>query len=158
MIRLFDLRKTSQPEPETRRFVMKNWSTLVLVVFVCVSVTMFSGCGGGGSSNPSTPGITSVSQYQGRYSGTFSGDDRGTWNITITANGDISGPATSTLYGNTVTCSGSVKESGQADFSGSGNSGVVFQGDIDSSGNIQGTWFSSYYNMRGTFRGSRVSN
>ena len=60
---------------------MKNilYLSLALLIFACSS--------GGDDDNNNTTN----SEFQGEWSGTFSGDDNGTWSAGINSNGDVSG-------------------------------------------------------------------
>ena len=94
----------------------------------------------------------------GEYSGTYSGDDYGTWSITADSEGNISGTARSTIYQETYSVFGTTASSGSMTLViGGVSTGATFQGNIDFSGNVQGTWVNSYSGESGTFSGSRDS-
>lgn len=94
--------------------------------------------------------------YAGSYTGTFAGDDSGTWSATIDSDGVITGTFTGTSSG---TLSGSIDTSGSMFFSTSGNTseGTVFSGTIDiSTGSAAGTW--SDDEDSGTYAGNKISS
>jgi len=89
----------------------------------------------------------------GDYQGTFSGDDTGSWTISIDSTGDITGQSVSDVYG-TDTISGSVASNGESNISGMAGSSV-FSGSFTRGGSVSGTW-SDDDEDGGTFSGSRV--
>lgn len=87
----------------------------------------------------------------GTYSGDYSGNDYGSWNITVNSNGSITGTTISdnsdvtysisgTLNGNTATLTAS--------------SGATLTATISPYGIISGTWANTVYNISGTLSGS----
>ena len=98
-------------------------------------------------------GYFSVSaNFAGIYEGTFSGDDYGTFRITISDDGYISGTAYSEKYYEIEYVEGYVDLSGDFSVSGSSSDGATFVGRI-SSNKISGSWKNRYYNMSGTCSG-----
>ena len=91
----------------------------------------------------------------GAYSGTFSGDNSGTWTGTLTTSGVLSGTATSSevvSFLGTVSTNGS----GTTDFKTSGgvSDGTTFSGTFNPNGNAFGTW--NYFGEEsGTWVGSK---
>jgi para-nitrobenzyl esterase len=94
----------------------------------------------------------------GRYSGTFSGDNSGTWEGAINTSGLLVGTATSSATG-TVSFSGSVNfdGSGSTDFATSGgvSDGTVFSGTFNPTGSGSGTW-SGFGADTGTWSGTKT--
>ena len=93
----------------------------------------------------------------GAWQGTYSGDDSGTFQMTINAQGKISGSATSTNTGETFTLTGSVKNSDGGFSAGSTSNGATFTGTVAGT-SMNGTWESSQYGTSGTFTGSKVGS
>ncbi|MBN1832244.1 MAG: hypothetical protein JW896_09050 [Deltaproteobacteria bacterium] len=104
------------------------------------------------------PVFPDVARFAGNYSGTYSGDDYGTWTAVIDSQGYISGSYYSQQFIRTVSISGSVNASGALTMATGGtSSGATFVGQIYSSGNVQGTWDNPYDNYSGTFTGSKTN-
>lgn len=94
------------------------------------------------------------SPYAGTYAGTFSGGDSGTWQATCDSSGNLSASGADS-YGSfpgsgTVTSTGAIT----LGFTSIGDS---FQGQIDGSGNVTGTWVNSNYGISGAFTGARLN-
>ena len=95
------------------------------------------------------------SEFAGQYTGTFSGDDYGTFFVTVDSQGNISGTACSNRYQEEHSISGTTSSSGQIYMvAGNVDTGTTFRGSADSSGNVLGTWENPYYGMSGVFSGS----
>jgi hypothetical protein len=96
------------------------------------------------------------SEFAGQYTGTFSGDDYGTFSVTVDSQGNISGTAWSNRYEEQYSISGTISSSGQIYMvAGNVDTGATFQGSADSSGNMQGTWEDPYYGNSGVFSGTK---
>jgi hypothetical protein len=78
-----------------------------------------------------------IDLYDGSYYGTYAGDDTGTWCFDIT-DGTITGSAWDNL-GDEYDLSGTVSAEGEM-VVGNADYFTTFVGDIDSDGNISGTW------------------
>lgn len=91
----------------------------------------------------------------GNYSGTFTGDDSGTWSVTIATNGNIFGSGNSVADG-PFTITGAVDSSG--DVTASGFAGLAtWTGAVDvSTGNMTGNWTVTSLAESGTFSGSKL--
>lgn len=92
--------------------------------------------------------------FAGPYSGTFAGDDSGTWQFTVGSDGHISGTATDGVYNYNFT--GSVSGTGDSTITGSGSgggatftytgtfypdvSGFACTGTWESNNDLSGTW------------------
>lgn len=71
-----------------------------------------------------------VSDYKGEWSGTYEGSDKGTWSVTIDANGNITGEAISD-YSFTYTLSGTVNDGGDFNATtGSASNNTTFTGKL----------------------------
>ena len=90
--------------------------------------------------------------FAGKYEGTFSGDDTGTWEITIDNQGFITGTSVSDGFGPDP-ISGQIGSSGQASLSGTSGSST-FTGIFQTDGIVSGTWQDD--DGEGVFSGSRV--
>ncbi len=115
------------------------------------------------ASLPGTPSLVSISQAQthfqsgllqelaGRYRGTFSGDDSGTWEVAVDIFGQLVGTSIN-VTPEQASVIGSVSSDGTGVF---GNSmlGSTFTGNVVGQ-NLSGTWSDSVES--GTFTGSRV--
>lgn len=81
--------------------------------------------------------------YQGNWSGTYSGTDQGNWNVTVSNDGKASGIAHSSVYNQNFDINGTVDNSGQLNaVLGTSSSGGNFKGTLtNTSGN--GTWLNN---------------
>lgn len=101
-------------------------------------------------------GWVPADSFAGKYSGTFSGGDYGTFSITVNSQGNISGTSYSEKFNDTYHTSGTVDSSGNIDMAaGINDAGTIFTGTIDSSGTVQGTWNNSFYGLSGSFTGKK---
>ena len=118
---------------------------LLLLTFVFI---LFTSCGGDDDN-------TTNSVFQGEWSGTFSGDDNGTWTASINSNGAVDGAAYSTTFSDNYSLEGSVSSSGQfqATF-GTSSVGGVFTGLLNGNSAI-GTWVNTGAMMNGSWSGSK---
>jgi len=92
--------------------------------------------------------------FAGEYEGTFSGDDTGTWSVTISADGTIAGVSVSDMFG-PDNISGSVSTNGQSIINGTVGTSV-FSGNFSRVGSVSGTWLDTDASA-GTFTGNRVT-
>ncbi|NOY84091.1 MAG: hypothetical protein GXO96_04590, partial [Nitrospirae bacterium] len=97
---------------------------------------------------------TLLDLFSGTYRGTFSGDDTGTWEITINGLGIISGVSVSDEFGSDP-ISGNIGSDGQASLSGTVGSST-FSGIFSVEGTVSGTWMDDD-GESGVFSGSRVA-
>ncbi|MFH2093238.1 MAG: putative metal-binding motif-containing protein [Pseudomonadota bacterium] len=97
-----------------------------------------------------------IERFSGLYNGSFSGDEWGSWSLTVNTAGDIFGKAQQASTGEWTVVVGTVSSDGSVGFTqGFTSSGATFQGTInDSTGAIQGSWEDSYYDQSGTFAGT----
>jgi hypothetical protein len=97
-----------------------------------------------------------VCKYIGTCTGTFSGDDDGTWSVSIDNNCRLSGSGDS-ADGDHFTGTGNVTSGGGFTLvAGSVSTGAVFSGQIDNSGRVSGTLWNAYWQEGGTFEGHCV--
>src|SRR5690554_6175103 len=101
-----------------------------LAIFLFIALTVFStsfiSC-----SKDDDSGGDEESSFAGLWSGTYTGDDAGTFQANINSQGSITGNIVSSVTGESYTLSGSVSSDG--DFSasiGSASSGAEFEGSI----------------------------
>lgn len=95
-------------------------------------------------------------QYAGLYSGTYWGDDVGTWDVWVDTRGKLTGYADDS-FGQGYEVRGSVSSSGQMRMLVGQYSDGVFEGRINTNGVASGTWINSHGGGRGTFEGTRVA-
>lgn len=98
--------------------------------------------------------ISSVMKYAGAYSGTYDGNDTGTFNVSITNEGIVTGSGTSNMLG-TFSVTGSVAAGGGLSMGTSGTAGgATYSGTIDvATGKVSGTWSGS--GTSGNFSGQK---
>jgi hypothetical protein len=94
--------------------------------------------------------------HAGTYSGTFSGDDSGTFDVTLFTNGSVVGTGISNLSGIIFSTFGQMSTDGTVTFASGGTStGASFTGTLTTDGVVSGTWQNGAES--GTFSGSRTS-
>ncbi len=96
--------------------------------------------------------------FAGEWSGTFSGDDSGTWSATIGASGTVSGQAFSNNAQDIFPLTGTLATDGEfRATAGTAENGATFIGTftVDSS---SGTWENTADQISGTWTGSRNGN
>ncbi len=91
---------------------------------------------------------------EGRYRGSFSGDDHGTWELAIDCQGKIEGISTSNEFGSNA-IAGSVGIDGVAGISGTAGTST-FSGIFLFDGNVSGTWENTIDNEFGIFSGEHI--
>jgi hypothetical protein len=94
------------------------------------------------------------SSYEGLYAGTFSGADRGTWQLEVDGGGQISGSMYSMSDKEWADLSGSVSQSGGVALA-IPQRGVSGQGQVNAAGRMTGTWIGQEGGDSGTFTGQR---
>ncbi len=99
-------------------------------------------------------GANLLALFAGDYQGAFTGDDTGSWRVTIDASGVITGQRTSDNFGEAAV-SGNVGNSGQSSISGTVDT-VVFSGLFSRSGEVSGSWLDDD-GTAGVFSGQRFS-
>lgn len=139
-------------------FKMKKSQLFLLLLFM---TPFFIGCSSDDDNTSNNQ--ENVSEFRGTWTGSFNGDDMGTWEVTIDEVGTISGSFSSASVGIPVPLEGQVQENG--DFlatSGSTQVGSTFTGDLTVNGeqaSAEGTWsFSANgQNSMGDWSGTRTS-
>ena len=119
---------------------------LFLITFI---FTLFA-CSGGDDNNNTTN-----SEFQGEWSGTFSGDDNGTWTASINSKGDVSGTSYSTIFNDNYSLQGYVSSSGQFQATiGTTSGGAVFTGQFNGNSG-SGMWVNTGAMMSGSWSGNK---
>jgi hypothetical protein len=97
-----------------------------------------------------------LGQLAGTYSGTFSGDDQGTWMAVVDTDGTITGSGMSDITGTGFDVFGNVTSSGDVNFvAGVVTTGSTFSGTVALTGEISGTWENEFFGESGTWSGSK---
>jgi len=95
---------------------------------------------------------TLLARFVGNYSGVYSGDDAGTWAVSIDSAGTITGSGTGSDGAFGIV--GNISSSGSAYFvAGEVTTGAVFEGTVTEAGTVSGIWVNEYWGMTGTFSG-----
>ncbi len=95
-------------------------------------------------------------KYQGNWIGTYSGDDTGTWNVTIDGNGNIQGRAVSDSLPNyPFNLTGTLSENGNFEAQAPVFFGTVgFEGQLTAS-SATGNWFNISAGLQGMWTGEK---
>lgn len=110
-----------------------------------------------GTPTVSTTVANNTASFAGVYSGTFSGAEVGTFNVTIDSAGLVSGTGFSQTYNLTVGVRGQISANGSVALTATGSAGsATYSGSIDSAGVISGTWVYVGGSTGGTFTGNRI--
>jgi len=105
----------------------------------------------------SCPSPAGVERFAGRYQGTFSGEDSGTFDVDLDCNGDIEGFGVSTVFDEDFDIVGTATTSGEVTLTTGGTSSLsTFHGTVASDGHVSGEWSNSFEGTSGTFQGSRT--
>ncbi len=98
-----------------------------------------------------------VATFAGVYTGTYSGDDQGTFSVAVGPTGIVTGDSKSTTYGYTLTILGQLVFGGNFSMKASGNAGsATYNGTIDpATGSLSGSWDAGTAG-KGTFTGYKV--
>lgn len=92
--------------------------------------------------------------YSGKWEGTFSGEDNGTFSVTISSQNQISGSGYSNNWSESFSLTGTVDADGAFN-AGNASTGAVFTGAIKGT-NISGNWNNQAASESGTFKGQKV--
>ncbi len=93
--------------------------------------------------------------FAGSWSGTFTGGDSGTWEITVTNSGMVNGEAFSNNAQVFLTVTGNVDTSGEfRATAGSAENGATFTGTFTENSGT-GTWENTAEDISGTWQGAR---
>lgn len=100
--------------------------------------------------------ICLVSNFQGLWTGTYTGGDSGTWSININEYGLVSGTAYSTVFVQSFSINGNASFNGQLTATlGNVSTGSTFTGFLNGDSNANGNWQNPILNISGTWSGSR---
>ena len=98
-----------------------------------------------------------VERFAGRYQGTFSGEDHGTFDVDFDCTGEISGVGLSTLFDEDFDIFGVTTASGDVTLTtGATSSQSTFRGTVSNDGQVSGQWSNSLEGTSGVFQGSRT--
>lgn len=104
----------------------------------------------------STNSTAIPTEIVGNWSGTFSGDDNGSWNINVSTTGIVSGSGYSTTFLESYVFDGTVNSSGSITATvGTADTGATFVGVLNTNGTCSGTWDNQDLVMNGTWQGSK---
>jgi hypothetical protein len=102
-----------------------------------------------GSTSVAVRTETDLQAFVGTYSGTFSGDDSGTWTVIVDSAGNLTGSGAASAAGN-FQISGNVTRSGAISFTaGTVTAGASFSGTISISGEVTGNWANVIFSASG---------
>ena len=126
---------------------MKNLfrkTTLILILIINFSCS---------NNDDSSTNINS--NFVGDWSGTFNGDDAGTWEVNVSSNGTVSGTAHSTTFSDNYQIQGNVNNNGELTATiGTSDVGGEFIGQL-SGNNANGIWNNSEAEMGGDWIGTK---
>ncbi|UGS22930.1 hypothetical protein [Flavobacterium channae] len=95
------------------------------------------------------------SNFVGNWSGTFNGDDTGTWDVNVSSNGTVSGTAYSITFSDNYQIQGSVNNNGELTATiGTSDVGGEFIGQLNGN-NANGIWNNSEAEMNGNWIGTK---
>lgn len=117
-------------------------------VLLLTGLLFFIGCNSDDDSS-------NQADFSGIWSGTFSGDDSGTWNVTIDQNGNVSGIANSTVFSQEYSILGTVTSNGVLTATlGTSSIGGKFTGNLNNE-NGSGVWINTIAepDLSGTWSG-----
>ncbi len=99
----------------------------------------------------------SLATFAGRYAGTYSGAETGTFEVQISNTGVVTGTAKSTTYNITVPTTGTISASGDLRINAVGSAGSSsFTGSVGLDYRTSGTWAYIGTSGGGTFTGQRI--
>lgn len=85
--------------------------------------------------------VADKSTFSGTWSGQYTGSDQGTWSVTVSGNGIISGTGQSGRTGRTFDMSGNISDDGSFKATiGTVATGSEFTGKLTEEGAASGTW------------------
>lgn len=93
-----------------------------------------------------------IKEFQGTWTGSYSGSSAGPCQANISSTGRLTGTCSSSENGNTFSISGQLSSSGQSSVAGSAGTGSIFEGVFTRDGQVSGTWVNANYsNFGGTW-------
>lgn len=132
-------------------FSMKTTKFLTLLVFTLAFLTF--NCGGSDDDTPEEE--VSLEIIAGSWSGTFEGDDSGTYTVVVNANGTVTGTAFSDDLQQNLALNGTIDNAGNFDaVAGSAANGATFTGKFRAT-TSSGTWNNPTFNESGTWQGTK---
>ena len=126
---------------------MKKAFCLLVSVLAFWVVISCSGDDNGGSDSGN------VSAYAGQWNGTYSGGDSGTFSVTISNSGGVSGIGYSAIHNVNFVLNGAVNSDGSFN-AGDVSTGAAFNGMIEEDA-VSGNWTNANLGISGTFVGQR---
>jgi Carboxypeptidase regulatory-like domain len=103
------------------------------------------------------PAVTGTASFAGSYRGTFTGAEVGTFSVSISSAGVISGSTFSQTYNQTVSVTGRISDTGSVSITATGSAGTAqFSGAVNAAGTLSGTWNYQQSTVGGTFTGQRI--
>ena len=121
---------------------------LTLVLFTSIIVSC--------SSDDDGSSQTLSAEIVGDWSGSFSGGDSGTWNITVSQSGTVTGSGFSTTFQENYTFEGNVDFDGQLNATvGTSSTGAIFTGLLSTDGTGVGTWTNTDEGLNGSWEGNK---
>lgn len=98
-----------------------------------------------------------VARFAGRYEGTYSGDDHGTYEGEFDCQGAITGSGISTDFDEEFDVDGTVSSSGAVTFvAGFTTADATFSGSVGDDGRVSGQWNDPVEHLSGSFKGART--
>lgn len=126
----------------------KTFKFLALILFIF----LVTSC----SSDDDNNSQTLSTEIVGNWSGTFSGGDTGTWDITVSKSGAVTGTGFSTTFQENYTFNGNVNLDGQLNATfGTSSTGATFIGVLNTNSTGSGTWNNSDADLSGTWKGNK---
>ena len=95
------------------------------------------------------------SSLTGNWNGTYSGDDRGIWVVSVDENGNVTGTATSSFTSDSSPITGKVTENGMLAATLGNTEDGEFIGQLRENNEANGTWVDAGREMEGTWQGSK---
>jgi hypothetical protein len=86
------------------------------------------------------PSDCTVNIFAGNYRGTYSGQEFGTFTVTVSASGQVTGTTASTTFGVTNPVSGTLESTGQLSLTVGTSGAATFTGTVSSNGLVSGAW------------------
>ena len=116
---------------------------LRVISLALVIISLVSGCGAFSGATLTRP----LSECEGEYVGSFSGNDQGIMSGFVSGNGAVVGSVFSALAG-TVVMQGFAEADGE--FLGVASTGAIFEGQLTNDCTINGNWSNGFFSGRWT--------
>lgn len=95
------------------------------------------------------------SNLSGTWNGSYSGDDRGVWVVTVDSNGNVNGTATSSFTNDSSPINGKVSDNGALSATLGNTTDREFVGQLKENNEAIGTWIDSGRDFEGTWEGTK---